>query len=342
MKKVSSNSVFFNLLAKTYQLGKKLRWNLAEKRLKWQRPAFFKSLELYQMVHVTHTISPFSKTLELDATIYAFTGEIEKLKECLERKVSPDLRGLMENAFLAEKVQIVRLLLAYGANPNRTVDLMGDTLLHEATMRGNPEMVELLLAKGADPDRQRRDGKKALYYAYDRSEGRAPLFKLLEPVTKLDRPRYRVDDFLTMEDPQKAYWALCKAIREGFRQRSPAELRVLSLADFTGNCLTNGIGTMDGNSRWAIVPAAELMEAIGEAAFAQELRACIAIMREYGQKVGRDPFDPDSDYVALDEATENKLYAREFNFCDHVDLLTDERLFRKTIDYVRHNRELFI
>ena len=48
------------------------------------------------------------------------------------------------------------------------------------------------------------------------------------------------------------------------------------------------------------------------------------------------------EYVALDEETENKLYAREFDFTDYVDLLTDERLYCKTMDYVRKNRELFV
>lgn len=327
---------------KIYELWKKLRWYLAEKRLKWQRPTFYNSLELYPKVHLTHTISPFLRNLELDAAIYAYTGEVDKLRECLDQGVSPDLKCLMESAIFADKVQIVRLLLAFRANPNRTVDLSGHTLLHEATRRGNPEIVELLLSKGADPNCMTRDGKKALSYAYDRSEGRAPLARLLEPVTEVERPNYNVDDFLEMENPEKAYWALCAAIQKhGLRKFSPAELRILSLADFTGNCLTNGINTFDGNARWAVVPCAELMAAIDEPAFARELWQCIAIMREYGQKIGRDPFDPDADYVALDEETENKLYAREFDFTDHVDLSTDERLYRKTMDYVRESRELF-
>ncbi|HLZ16520.1 MAG TPA: hypothetical protein VKQ08_05745 [Cyclobacteriaceae bacterium] len=154
---------------------------------------------------------------------------------------------------------------------------------------------------------------------------------------------YQIDEFLKMENPEKAYWALCGAMqKEKHRELLPAELRVLSLADFTGNCLTNGFITFDGNARWAIVSAAELMDAIDEPAFAKELWACIAICREYGKKVGRDPFDPNVEYVALDEETEKKLYAREFDFTDYVDPATDERLFPKTMDYVRKNRELFI
>lgn len=154
---------------------------------------------------------------------------------------------------------------------------------------------------------------------------------------------YRIDDILKIENPEKAYWALHDAImKDKHRDALPAEVRVLSLADFTGNCLTNGFNTFDGNARWAIVPAAELMDAIDEPAFARELWACIGICREYGRKVGRDPFGPDVEYVELDEETENKIYARKFDFTDYVDLLTDERLYRKTMDYVRKNREWFM
>jgi hypothetical protein len=331
------------VLVRLYELWKKLCWYLSEKRLKWQRLEFYNSLDLVSKVHFAHDVSPFLRNIELDAAIFAFTGEIDKLRECLNQGVSPDLRGLMENAMFADHARVVRLLLAFRADSNRTVDLAGNTLLHEATVRGNPEIVEMLLAKGADPNRPTRDGTKALVYAYDRSKGRAPLTKLLEPVTEVERLDYDVDDFLKMENPEKAYWALHAAIQKhGLRKLAPAELRVLSLADFTGNCLTNGFTTFDGNARWAIVPSAELMDAIDEPAFARELWQCIAIMREYGQKIEHDPLDHDADYVALDEATENKLSEREFDFTAHCDLLTDERLYRKTMDYVRKNRSSFL
>lgn len=155
--------------------------------------------------------------------------------------------------------------------------------------------------------------------------------------------QYRIDDILKMENPEKAYWALHDAImQDKHRDAMPLELRVLSLADFTGNCLTNGFLTFDGNARWAVVPAAELMDAIGELELARELWACIGICREYGRKVGRDPFEPDVEYVELDEETENKINAREFDFTDYVDLMSDGRLYEKTMDYVRKNRELFV
>ena len=158
-----------------------------------------------------------------------------------------------------------------------------------------------------------------------------------------DQIEYCIDDILKIENPEKAYWALHDAImKDKYRDALPVELRILSLADFTGNCLTNGFLTFDGNARWAIVPAAELMDAISEPEFAKELWSCIGICREYGNKVGRDPFGPDVEYVVLDEETENKINAREFRFTKYVDPAIDERLMRKTMDYVRKNRALFM
>ncbi len=143
-----------------------------------------------------------------------------------------------------------------------------------------------------------------------------------------------------MENAENAYWALCAAIwKDEHRAALPMERRVLSLGDFIDNCLTNGFLTLDGNGRWSIVPAAELMDAIDEPAFAKELWACIAISREYGKKIGRDPFDPEVEYVSSDEETENKINAREFDFTDYVDLETTERLCRKTVDYFQKHRE---
>ena len=61
-----------------------------------------------------------------------------------------------------------------------------------------------------------------------------------------DQIEYRIDDILKIENPEKAYWALHDAImKDKYRDALPVELRILSLADFTGNCLTNGFLTFD-------------------------------------------------------------------------------------------------
>jgi hypothetical protein len=108
---------------------------------------------------------------------------------------------------------------------------------------------------------------------------------------------------------------------------------------FLGLCCANGFDDLYWQAGWAAVPSAELMEAIGEPVFAAMLRQCIAIAREYGQKIGRDPFDQDSKYVELDEETERKFNAPELDFCKQ-DFDWDV-LCGKTMDYVRKNRELF-
>lgn len=339
MKTKAAKSIIFGLLVKILRLGGKLRWALLEKRLKWQRRTFYDSLELYEIIHLTHSISPFLKTVELDAVIFAFKGQVAELRRCLSQGVSINLRGLMENTIYRGNVQVVELLLSGGANPNRAIDGMGNTCLHEATSRGQPAIVELLLAKGADPNRKTLNGKKPLYYAYDRASGHAPLIKLLEPVTQLDHITYHVDDFLKMDDPIKAYSSLCAAIREGFRHHTAGELRVLSLSKFMWRCWPSGFEVLYREGPWAIMPCAELMEAIDEPVFAGMLRQCITILREFGQQVGRDPFTDDEGALTLDDVTEENFNAPDLAFHRHD--FDEAALCRKTMDYVRMNRALF-
>jgi len=153
---------------------------------------------------------------------------------------------------------------------------------------------------------------------------------------------YNVEDFLKMDDQVKAYYGLCDAIIKEDRKFSPAELRVLSLTDFLGLCCANGFDDLYWQARWAAVPSAELMNAIDEPVLAERLWKCIAIVREYGQKIRQDPFEPNSNHVDLDEATEEKLRSPELDFCkDYGDWIDWDVFCRKTMDYVRKNRELF-
>ena len=282
MKK--ERSVLYRVVRATFWWCRKLRWSLAEKRLKWQRRKFYESLGLVRRIHFVSSASPFLTTIELDAAIYAYTGEVNKLKESLDRGVSANLPGLMELALFADEIEIVKLLLAYGAKADST-ESSGDPLLCRAVIIGNPEIVKLLLAKGADANRKASNGIKPLGFAYDRSEGRAPLVELLEPVTTFDNPNYNVDDFLKMEDRVKAYYALCDAIGNGFRKYSTVELQVMSLTKFLSHCGSNGFCDMYWQARWAVVPSSELMRVIEEPMFAELLRRCTAIVREYRTKL---------------------------------------------------------
>jgi hypothetical protein len=151
---------------------------------------------------------------------------------------------------------------------------------------------------------------------------------------------YCIDDFLKMEDSEEAYWALVAAMqKEKHRVPLPVEIRVMSLQDFTGLC-PNGFTNLYMQANWAVVPSAELMEAIDEPVLAGELWRCIGIVREYGQRVGQDPFEKGNDWLDLDEETEKKLYSGKFNFSKSIEIT--DIYFRKTMDYVRKNRELFV
>ncbi len=303
-----------------------------DKRIKAERRSFYDSLTWMERIKVISSINEDLKSVELDAVIAVRKGQTEKLSEFLTKGISPDLKGLMENAFLTDNIEIVSMLLARGANPNRTVNGIGDTLLHEATSHANPEIVKLLLAKGADPNLKRRDGRNALYCANKQMK------EILEPLTEPPRLSYNVDDFLKMEDPEKAYYALTVAIRKDERF-TPAELRVMSLDEFFALGFWQGVFGLYWQRRWSIIPCSELMSAIDEPIFAEIFQRGIAVIREYGQKIGRDPLDPKSDFMDLDEETWEKLRGPGMDF-DALHYDTD-LLCRKTMDYVRKNRELF-
>lgn len=313
-----------------------------DKRIKRERRAFYDSLSLVERMEMLVSINPALKTVELDAVIFARTGQIDNLARCLAKGVSPDLQGLMKLAITSGNAKVVELLLARGANPNKPVDGVGHTYLHEAVLYNQTAIVELLLAKGADPNQKTKKGINPLSYVRERSHERVAIIQLLEPVTHQNQEgiSYQIDEFLKMENPEKAYYALCAAIqKETDREVSPAELRVLSLSSFMGFCWPNGFTDMYWQATWAVVPCAELMEGIDEPIFAGMLRQCIAIVTEYGQKIGRDPFKDDDGSLELDEEAEDKLNAPGLAFYKHD--YENEALCRKTMEYLRKNRALF-
>jgi len=57
----------------------------------------------------------------------------------------------LEDALSQKHLEIVKVLLAAGADPNEKVDTYGTTLLHHAVDTGDAGFVEALLARGADP-----------------------------------------------------------------------------------------------------------------------------------------------------------------------------------------------
>lgn len=87
--------------------------------------------------------------------------------------------------------EIVKILLAYGANPNlkRTgpsVDWIDDTALITAVRQGRAESVKLLLQAGADPAILSNEGKSIFQYAKERGNPR--IDAILKPIEEKMTP----------------------------------------------------------------------------------------------------------------------------------------------------------
>ncbi|HHS95864.1 MAG TPA: hypothetical protein ENJ45_04675, partial [Phaeodactylibacter sp.] len=80
------------------------------------------------------------------------------------RKASEDGSGIVLNAIIEHKPNIIRRFLKEGHKVNDSYSAKKYLLLHFAIKNGNSEIVELLLDEGADPDLF-QDGKSALMYA---------------------------------------------------------------------------------------------------------------------------------------------------------------------------------
>lgn len=253
---------------------------------------------------------------ENHAIVFAKTGKIERLLECLESGVSPNLPGL----------------------------------LHCAAERGRLEIVQLLLTRGADPNEKDEDGATPLYYA--RMHGRTEVIRVLEPITS-HRIGYAVDEILSIEDAVDACCRLWSEIRGDYaRGLSPAELRVLSLSAFLDHGALNGVDDMVWQRGfWSVRCAIELLEAIHEHDLAADLREAETIIRDQAARSGYDIESDDSpseagraDYLekieprlaSIDRRLMNLFYGGETGEEDPY-----RRLCAETLGYVRDNRSLF-
>jgi palmitoyltransferase ZDHHC13/17 len=70
----------------------------------------------------------------------------------------------LHRACLRGDIEIVRLLLRHGADPNGKNDFE-ETALHFASKRGNPVLLRELIDHGADVRAEDRAGKGALHHA---------------------------------------------------------------------------------------------------------------------------------------------------------------------------------
>lgn len=90
----------------------------------------------------------------------AYDGDVQTVRDCIEEGVSVECRS--ENGFTAlqwaclrglvtdHQVEIVRILLDAGSNPNSIQFENGDSVLMTACVAGNPTITQLLVDAGAD------------------------------------------------------------------------------------------------------------------------------------------------------------------------------------------------
>lgn len=105
------------------------------------------------------------------------SGEPKQMKEALEGGASP--QGVLGIAIHLNKntVEMVNLLLSYGADPEDS-DSSGGTALMAAALAGNSEVARILLEKGAKPNARQQDGSTALNMACY-FEGQADTLRVL-------------------------------------------------------------------------------------------------------------------------------------------------------------------
>ena len=93
----------------------------------------------------------------------AEAGNVEEVNDCLEKGGNPNYAGEegtpLHRAAHNGHVDVIRALVAGGADVNAGPKKFERTPLHEACMRGKLEAVKELIAKGADPDAKDAAGK---------------------------------------------------------------------------------------------------------------------------------------------------------------------------------------
>lgn len=93
----------------------------------------------------------------------------------------------LQSAAAARHLEIVKLLLANGADPNCR-EAGGFTPLHAAAQNGDTEMINALLFGGADLEARSYDGKLPVDLALDAEHEEAARL-LMEGITRRNRPR---------------------------------------------------------------------------------------------------------------------------------------------------------
>jgi len=113
----------------------------------------------------------------------AYHGDIDKVRELLQKGVKPDERDsfggtALHAAMFQKNMEIVKLLLQYHFDINAQGSQNGYTPLHDAVWANNMEAIELLLDEGAKTHLKGRDGLTP--YVKAKKEGKTEIVKLFE------------------------------------------------------------------------------------------------------------------------------------------------------------------
>ena len=138
-----------------------------------------KTALLLFFLFVTH--SAFAQNAEIHKA--AYNGDINKVRELLQKGVKPDERDsfggtALHAAMFQKNMQIVKLLLQNGFNINAQGTQNGYTPLHDAVWANNLEAAKLLLDEGAKTNLKGKDGLTPFGKA--KNEGKTEIVKYFE------------------------------------------------------------------------------------------------------------------------------------------------------------------
>jgi len=113
----------------------------------------------------------------------AYHGDINKVRELLQKGVKPDERDsfggtALHAAMFQKNMEIVKLLLQYHFDINAQGTQNGYTPLHDAVWANNTEAIKLLLDEGAKTYLKGRDGLTP--YGKAKKEGKTDIVKYFE------------------------------------------------------------------------------------------------------------------------------------------------------------------
>ena len=125
--------------------------------------------------------SAFGQSAELHKA--AYSGDVSKVREILQKGVNPDDRDsfggtALHAAMFQKNMEIVRLLIEYKFDVNAVGPKNGYTPLHDAVWADNLEAIKLLLAKGAKTTIKGKDGLTP--YAKAKKEGKTDIVTYFE------------------------------------------------------------------------------------------------------------------------------------------------------------------